>query len=84
MPHEYNCEQGSDEWVNLRCGRPTSSQFKQIITPAKMEYPKKGTDTYKAELLAELLLGRPVYKKTSEWMDRGKIMEAEALTINVP
>lgn len=30
--------QGSDEWLNMRCGVLTASEMKHIITPSKLEY----------------------------------------------
>lgn len=48
----HTCRQGSDEWLELRRGIPTASQFKRIITP---EHKKLSSQAfgYICELIAE-------------------------------
>lgn len=48
------CLQGSPEWHAWRRGRPTSSDFDRIITPAK-GLPSASQDGYIDELIAQLL-----------------------------
>jgi len=52
--HIINLEQGSDEWLKARLGKPTASRFGDIITPDKGDKSKTYT-TYLYELLGELL-----------------------------
>lgn len=71
------CEQGSIEWVALRNGVPTASQFDRIITP-KSRKPSTARFTYRAELVAEFLMGQPLDWGTSAWVERGTEGEPEA------
>ncbi len=48
------CVQGSPEWHSVRRGRPTSSDFDKIITPAK-GLASAAQDGYIDELIAQLL-----------------------------
>ena len=73
----HDVKQGSPEWLKLRCGLPTASNFDQILTP-------KGKASAQAErylhtLLAERIMGHPVIEVVTTWMDRGSQMEAEAV-----
>lgn len=78
MPKVYkNVVQGTSLWRELRCGIPTTSQFSRIVTP-KGE-PSKSDEMYLFELLGERLTGDPTDHITTEWMDRGKDLEAEAI-----
>jgi hypothetical protein len=73
----HACIQGTSEWLALRMGRPTSSQFHRIITPRTLKSSTQA-DGYCNELLAELIMGRPIEGASSPWMDRGKTLEEEA------
>lgn len=73
-----DCIQGSPEWIQARLGIPTSSAFSRIISP-KMLKPSKSADKYLAELLAEWMLGKPLDDKSFGWMERGRVMECEAV-----
>lgn len=48
----YDVEQGSQEWLKLRLGRPTASNFSRIIT-AKGRKLSKSADGYIDQLLGE-------------------------------
>ena len=73
-PEIFSCEQGSPEWVRLRLGIPTTSEFKSILAKGegKMRW------TYLLKLLGERLTGEPADSYSNEHMERGKVMEAEA------
>jgi hypothetical protein len=71
------CEQGSVEWMQARLGIPTASQFDRIITPKALK-PAGARFLYRAELVAEYLLGQPLDWGTSEWVERGTELEDEA------
>lgn len=73
---KYDVEQGTEEWHKLRVGIPTASEFDKIITPTG----KKSTqwDSYSNRLLAEMIIGGPVESFQSDWMNRGKELEADA------
>ena len=70
-------EQGGPEWLLSRLGRPTASQFDRILTP-KTRKPSAAQSTYRAELIAEWLMGQPLDWGTTAWMVRGTEMEDEA------
>jgi hypothetical protein len=58
-------------------GKPTSSNFDKIITPARGE-PSRSAPGYRHELLAEWLTGQPSEGHQNGWMERGSELEAEA------
>lgn len=74
----HDVEQGSEEWLTLRLGIPTASCFDKIITPAKGELSKQARG-YAFQLCAEKLLNRPMDAISTEWMERGKVLEPEAV-----
>jgi len=69
-------QQGTSEWLRLRIGRPTASEFHRIVTPSG-KTSSQASD-YCNEILGELILGRPLDRESFPWMDRGKELEAEA------
>lgn len=67
--------QGSAQWVTARCGIPTASQFKNIITPKTLA-TSKSAGPYMNELLAEWIFGEPIeVEASSPYMDRGTDLE---------
>lgn len=72
----HDVKQGSEEWRRLRMGVPTASEFHKILTPTGK--PSKQAEGYKYELLAELMMGRPLDAVAYPWMIRGNEMESDA------
>ena len=72
-----DCEQGTEEWMKARLGIPTSSEFSKIITPAKGDYSTQAIG-YQHKLIAERITGKEATGFMSDWMERGKEVEAEA------
>ena len=70
-------DQGSTEWMMARLGIPTASKFDRLLTP-KTRKPSASRDNYRAELVAEHLMGQPLDWGTSAWMERGTELEDEA------
>lgn len=73
-------DQGSEEWRQLRKGRPNSSRFSDFITKS-LNYSESDTAlNYKYELVAENILNRPMgnTKYVSEAMKHGIKYENEA------
>ena len=71
-------KQGSPEWFQQRCGIPTASHFKELVTP-KTRKPSAQAFGYLCRLVFERLVGEPYESESSSvWMDRGGEMEAEA------
>ena len=73
-------EAGSEEWRQLRAGIPTASQAHRIVTPGKLE-PSKSQDDYMHELIAERMLGYPLDNASSDFMERGTVLEPEAVKL---
>lgn len=73
-----NCKHGSDEWREARLAIPTASQFHRILQPKKLQ-PSAQAESYTHELLAELMLGRPIDDYESQFMVRGTAMEQSAI-----
>lgn len=69
-------EQGTQEWLDARLGRPSASQFHKLITTKGK--PSLSADGYINTLIAERLMGRsePIY--VTEAMQRGTDLEPEA------
>lgn len=70
-------QQGSEQWFAVRKGRPTASQFKRIITPAKGDY-SKASRSYMLELVAECFCPTYAAFMGNYWTDRGNELEPEA------
>jgi len=75
----HDCIQGSREWRKLRLGVPTASNFDKIITP-KTGKPSSQAESYRMDLLAEMVLGQPLEKVKTEWMQRGNDLEPVAIS----
>lgn len=72
----WNVVQGSEDWCRIRAGRPTASQFEKILTPTGK--PSKQAEGYMYDLLAELMLGKPLEAPKFAWMERGSSLEEDA------
>lgn len=75
----HDVKQGSDEWLKLRCGVPTASEFHNIITPTLKISEGAGVETYLYRKLAEKWLGQPLDAFNAGAMEQGKILEEEAI-----
>ena len=73
----HNVTQGTPEWLALRSGIPTASQFDMIVTPKGAA--SKQAEAYMHTLLAERIMGHSVIEVITSWMDRGSQLEAEAV-----
>jgi len=69
-------EQGTQEWLDARLGRPSASQFSKLVTTAGK--PSASADDYISEMIAERITGErePIY--VNEWMQRGTELEPRA------
>jgi len=73
----HDIEQRSPSWFSLRAGKPTASEFKKLVT-SKGE-PSKSASEYAYTLACQMYAGTSEYEFATEWMERGKEMESEAL-----
>lgn len=70
-------KQGSPEWHAARLGIPTASAFHRIVTPGgKLS---EGSHAYLCELIAERLLNLPMDSASTDFMERGKALEEQAV-----
>ncbi len=54
-----DCEQGSEEWAQARCGIPTASRCGDIVAMTKKGEEKAERRNYRTELVIEILTGVP-------------------------
>lgn len=78
MAKFFSCVQGSAEWLDLRLGKPTASQFHRIITP-KTNTLSSQSKLYMYELCAELVTGQVTENISTGMMERGHRMEPKAV-----
>lgn len=78
MKH-FRVAQGSEDWLRLRLGKLTASNFEKVITPSKWE-PTKGQTrrTHAIYLLTELILDMPLSGVTTASMNHGTAYEENA------
>jgi len=69
-------EQGTEEWLSARLGRPSASGFSKLITATGK--PSSSASGYIHELIAERLTGESTPFHVTEWMERGTKLEPEA------
>lgn len=76
----HTMPQGSAEWLQIRSGIPTASEFDALISPLWKPRESKGVETYLHRKLAERWLGRPMMDFGGfGTMEQGKILEEEAI-----
>jgi len=69
-------EQGTEEWLAARLGKPSASMFSKLITQTGK--PSASADGYINELIAERITGQSEPFHVTEWMERGTALEPEA------
>lgn len=73
----FDVQQGSLDWLALRTGIPTASEFENIITPTGLQ---SKSSAYVLRLATEILIGRPMESlEHSEHIQRGREREPEAI-----
>ena len=72
-----DCQQGTAEWKQARCGVVTASCLDKIITPSTGKL-SAAAPKYLARLAAEWFIGEPMEDYVSPYMVRGTDLEAEA------
>lgn len=74
----FTCDQGSAEWLSVRAGIPTASEFSTVMASGRGGAESKTRRTYMLKLAGEILTGEPMESYSNAHMERGKEMEAEA------
>jgi len=74
----HDVEQGTPEWFRLRMGVPTASRFGEVYTATGKA--SASAENYMYSLLAEIRANEPAESFTSEAMERGTMLEPEAVT----
>ncbi len=84
----HDVQQGSDEWVEIRLGKPTASEFHRIMTPTARRNKETNSllsaqaKPYAYRLIVEELLRRPTESLDGlEWVEHGKASESEAVKV---
>ena len=72
IPHHPNVEQGSDEWLQLRCGLLTASEMKLILTPTLKAANNDKTRTHAYELAFQRITNHVEPQYISDAMLRGQ------------
>lgn len=73
------CEQGSPEWFQARCGVPSASSFDKIVDISGN--PSKQRKKYLYQLAGEIITGKQEETYQNSAMLRGKELEAEARSL---
>jgi predicted phage-related endonuclease len=76
--HIIDCEQGTPEWFASRLGLPTASEFSTVMASGKGGGESKTRATYMKKLAGEIITGEQMDSYSNAYMERGKVMEAEA------
>ncbi len=72
--------QGSPQWLKLRAGIPTASEFHRLVTPKWKIKTGDGPHTFMCEKLAEKWTGMPLPQASGFGaLEQGTILEEEAL-----
>ena len=71
-----NFEQGSNEWLQSRLGKPTASNFGKLITPTGK--PSTSAEGYINELIAQRITGELPEFYTNAAIERGNELEPAA------
>ena len=73
---QLDCEQGSEEWLAARVGRPSASQFHNLVTSKGKA--STSADRYINLMISERLTGRSEPIFVTDAMQRGTDLEPEA------
>lgn len=74
----HDVKQGSPEWLALRLGIPTASEFDSLISPEWKARTGEGPRTYLYEKVCAKILG--FAPEASSWaMEQGSLLENEAI-----
>lgn len=75
----HDVKQGSIEWLLLRSGIPTASEFHALVTPLWKVKTGEAPETYLHKKLAEWWTGAPLTTFYGASMEQGNVLEDEAI-----
>ncbi len=75
MPEFFDCDQGSDQWLQLRCGIATASEFAIVLRDGATS---KTYNEYRLKKVGEILTGCPAEGYSNWHHERGKQYEPTA------
>jgi hypothetical protein len=78
MVQIFDCAQNSDEWMKLRCGVPTASNFATIMAKGRDGGASVTRRTYLLKLAGEIITGEPAESYSNQYMERGHAQEDDA------
>lgn len=67
--------QGSEEWKQFRCGKITSSRFRDVMSKGKGSEPSRTRLSYLYEIAAEIITGKVADNYISPAMEHGTLCE---------
>jgi len=73
----HRVAQETPEWLQLRLGLPTASEFFKILSPGGKKSDQR--DAYMYRLLAEKITGAPLENVETKWMHRGQEEQDSAI-----
>ena len=73
----HNIPQGTVEWLAVRAGKVTASEFDSVLAQGRNGVSKT-RQTYLYKLAGEIITGQVVESYSNANMERGKVMEDEA------
>lgn len=68
-------EQGTDEWLQARCGIVTASTMHNLVTPGGKVSESEAASTFIRQLAAERITGHPEITYPTRPMQRGTLLE---------
>lgn len=78
MPKIHDIAQGDLDWLTLRVGRVTASDFDRIVTPEFKVRDGATPYTYLCEKIAEAYKGKPMAGISTWETEQGQLLEDEA------
>ena len=72
----FDMEQGTQEWIDIRLGKITASNFDKVVT--KVGKPSVSSQSLVNKAVAQLIIGDSEESFTNDTMQRGTDMEGEA------
>lgn len=79
MPHIYNCRQGDEEWIGLRCGMLTASELGKFLKEDGTLRTGDMPHSYLCRKAAEIIRGKVEMGFTSFVTEQGSILEESAI-----